>query len=165
MRRLMVLVAVLAVVAHLGIPVLEACGAKFLVATRSARFQRAQRATRPANILLYQHNDDAGVGEFMAALQSTLKDVGHKVTLVATEAALHDTASNNQFNVVMMQLDTARRLRGNLKSWSPDAAILPMKEFVTRPEASRAKEEFGQMLALPVKTSQLFSVVEAAAFR
>ena len=31
----------------------------------------------------------------------------------------------------------------------PAAAILPMKGYVTRAEAARVKEEFGQMLTLP----------------
>jgi DNA-binding NtrC family response regulator len=162
MRRPIVVVAVLTVFAQLGVPVLEACGAKFLVATRSARFQRAQHVTRPASILLYQHDDDAGVVEFMTALQSALNGVGHKVTLVANEAALRNAASSNRFNVVMMQLEEALRLRADLKSWSPGAAILPMAAFLTRPQAARAREEFGQILALPAKTSQVFSVVQAA---
>jgi DNA-binding NtrC family response regulator len=162
MRRIIVPVAVLAVFAHLGGPVLEACGAKFLVATRSARFQRAQRTARPATILVYQHDDEAGVVEFMAKLQSMLQGVGHQVTLVANETALRDAATNNEFNVVMMQLDAARRLRDDVKSWAPGTAILPMDAFVTRPEAARAKKEFGQMLALPTTDRQLYSIVQAA---
>jgi hypothetical protein len=62
----------------------------------------------------------------------------------------------------MLQLDSARRLRDDLKTWLPGAAILPMAAFVTRPEAARAKDEFGQMLPLPAKTTQVFSVVESA---
>jgi hypothetical protein len=144
-------------------PLFEAaCGAKFLVATRSARLQRLQRAARPANILVYQHDTDAGVVEFMGALRDTLAGVGHRVTIVESEAALRQAAQTSDFNVVMLQLDQARRLRGNVESWAPDASILPMAAFVTRPDAASAKEEFGQILALPTKTSQLFSVVQAA---
>jgi len=162
MRTLIVPIAVLTLFVSIYGPVLDACGAKFLVATRSARFQRARYTTRPAAILVYQHNQDAGVAEFLAKLQTTLQGVGHKVTLVAGEAALHDAAATNQFNVVMMHLAEARRLRDDLKSWCPHTSILPMKDFVTRAEAARAKEEFGQMLALPTLDTQVFSMVQAA---
>jgi hypothetical protein len=163
MRKCYVLIAAVTVLGFLGEPVLEACGAKFLVATRSARFQRMQRATRPASILVYRHSEEAGVVEFMAALESTLERAGHSVTLVASESALRDQTQTGEFNVVMMQLDEARRLRSNVAAWEPGAAILPMAAFLTRPEASRAKQEFGQVLALPSKETQLFAVVQSAA--
>jgi CheY-like chemotaxis protein len=162
MRKCYVLIAVLTVVGFLGEPVLEACGAKFLVATRSARFQRMQRATRPANILVYRHTDEAGVVEFIAALESTLERAGHSVTLATSESALRTETQTGEFNVVMMQLDEARRLRSNLAAWEPGAAILPMAAFLTKPESSRAKQEFGQVLALPLKDTQLFAVVQGA---
>jgi CheY-like chemotaxis protein len=150
-------------VGFLGEPVLEACGAKFLVATRSARFQRMQRATRPANILVYRHTDEAGVVEFIAALESTLERAGHSVTLATSESALRTETQTGEFNVVMMQLDEARRLRSNLAAWEPGAAILPMAAFLTKPQSSQAKQEFGQVLALPLKDTQLFAVVQGAA--
>jgi hypothetical protein len=163
MRKCYVVIAALTTLGFLGEPVLEACGAKFLVATRSARFQRMQRATRPANILIYRHTDEAGVVEFITALESTLERAGHSVTLAASESALRTQTQTGEFNVVMMQLDEARRLRSNLAAWEPGAAILPMAAFLTKPESSRAKQEFGQVLALPLKDTQLFAVVQSAA--
>ena len=162
MRRLVTVFAVIAAVADVGSSVLEACGAKFLVATRSARFQRSQRAIRPARILVYQHSSDRGVVEFTPALQETLNGVGHTVTVVAGESALRDAAGSGGYDIVMLQLDEARRLKASVKSWLPNATILPMGAYVTRPAAAAAKEEFGQVLTLPAKTSQLFSVVQAA---
>ena len=162
MRRLIVPAAVLTVCVQLGTPALEACGAKFLAVTGSARLQRGRHTTRPATILLYQHDTDAGLVEFMAKLQKLLSDVGHRVTLVTSEAALRDAAANNEYNLVMMQLDAARRLRSDLQSRSPRAIILPMDAFVTRPQRARLKQEFGQVLELPTTDRQLFSVVEAA---
>ena len=162
MRRLIVPAAVLTVCVQLCVPVLEACGAKFLAVTSSARLQRARHTTRPATILLYQHDSDTGVAEFMAKLQNVLTGVGHKVTLVTSEAALFDAAAGSEYKLVMMQLDEARRLRSDLQSRSPRAVILPMKSFVTRPERARLKQEFGRVVELPTTDRQLFSVVEGA---
>lgn len=162
MKKLAIGIVVVTVVSHVGAPVLEACGAKFLVATRSSRFQRMQRATRPANILLYQHSAEAGVVEFLDKLGGMLDGVGHKVTLVDSETALRRAVQTGSVNIVMMHLDQARRLRDDLKSWSPSTSILPMRELLTRTEIARAKEEFGHMLALPTKDTQMFAVVQAA---
>ena len=109
-----------------------------------------------------QHSRDAGVVEFLGQLQEALSGVGHKVTLVSSEAALRDAARSQEIDVVMMQLDAARRLRSDLSSGSHAAVILPMKAFVTRAEAARVKQEFGQLLTLPTTDRQLLSVVQAA---
>jgi len=162
MRRLILPAAVLTVCIQLGAPALEACGAKFLAVTGSARLQRARHTTRPATILLYQHGNDAGVAEFMAKLQKLLIEVGHKVTFVTNETALRDAAGTGEYNLVMMQLEAARRLRSDLESRSPRAVILPMDSFVTRPQRARLKQEFGRVLELPTTDRQLFSVVEGA---
>ena len=162
MRRLIVSAAVLTVCVQLGVPVLEACGAKFLAVTRSARFQRAQHTTRPATILLYRHNSDADLAEFMTKLQNMLIEIGHRVTLVTSEDDLRDAAGRSAFNVVMMQLDAARRLQNDVKSRSPRAVILPMEAFVTKAQSAQLKNEFGQVLTLPTTDRQLFSVVQAA---
>lgn len=167
MKSLFATIAVLGLLASVSAPVLDACGAKFLVATRAARFQKMQRADRPANILVYQHSDDpeqdaAGVQEFTVALSALLEKVGHTVTVAPTEDALRAAARTNDFNVVMIELDSARRLRADLSSWSPGAAVLPIGQFLTRDQAALAKEEFGQVLRLPAKESQVLSTVQAS---
>lgn len=162
MRKLIVMVAVLTGLVQMSGPVLDACGAKFIVATKSPRALLAQRATRPATILLYQHTADAGVIEAISELRNLLGGVGHKVTVVTNEAALREVVARQKFNVVMMQLDAARRLRNDLASSSNGAAILPMKEYVLGAEAARVKEEFGQMLKLPATDREVLSVVRHA---
>jgi|RhiMetdeSRZDD1v2_1073273.scaffolds.fasta_scaffold1467967_1 hypothetical protein len=162
MRKLIVLLAVVSGLLDVSGRALEACGAKFLVGPRSPLFQLGQRATRPATILIYQHTADADVVEFIAELRSLLNGVGHKVTIVTSEADLRDVAGRQTFNVVMMQLDAARRLRSDLTSWSNGATILPMKEYVPGAEAARVKKEFGHLLKLPTTPPDLLSVVRAA---
>jgi hypothetical protein len=162
MRAFIVLVAVLTGFVQMSGRVLEACGAKFIVATKSPRFQLAHRTTRPATILLYQHTPDPDVAEVIVELRNVLNSVGHKVTVATSEAALREAAISQKFKVVMMQLDAARRLRSDLASWSQGAAILPMKEFVAGAEAARIKKEFGQMLKLPTTDREVLSVVRDA---
>ena len=159
MRRLSVTIAVLTVAVHLGSPVLEACGAKFLVATRIARYQRALFAANPTNILVYRHNSEEEVIEFFAALRVVLEDVGHSVTVVTSQGELQTVARTNDFSLVMMELDTARLLRSDVESWAPDSTLLPIAEYATRPQASRARQEFGQVLKVPARRSEVLSAV------
>jgi hypothetical protein len=165
MKSLLVTVVVSAILASVGAGVLEACGAKFLVATRAARFQKMQRAKHPANILVYQHSDDpqvddAGVAEFAEVLRAMLEKVGHTVTVVPTEDALRSAARTNDFSVVMMELQAARRLNSDVREWSPGAQVLPMGQFLSRSQAALAKEEFGQVIRLPAKDSEVLSSVD-----
>ncbi len=164
MKRLSVTIAALTVLVHLGSPVLEACGAKFLVASSIARYQRLQFAANPANILVYQQTDHEGADDddlraFAAKLRDLLEGVGHSVTVVATENDLQAAARTRDFDIVMMYLEVARRLRSDVESWSPDSAVLPIVAFSTRPQASRARQEFGQVLKLPAKNSETLSTV------
>jgi hypothetical protein len=161
MTRLLTVVAAVAMSVQFGTTLLEACGAKFLVATSSAFLQRSQRTRHPANILVYQHTRDTDVVEFVTKLRGMLREMGHQVTVADGEAALRD-ASGGKFNIVMLKLDEARRLKASLASGLPAAAILPMEALVTQPVIAVAKQEFGRMLVLPATTKEVFSTVEAA---
>src|SRR6187431_275726 len=132
MKRLITVVAAVAMSVQFGTARLDACGAKFLVATGSAFLQRLLRTRHPANILLYQHTRDKEVVEFVTKLRGMLRDMGHQVTVADGEAALRD-ASGGKFNIVILKLDEARRLKASVAAGLPDAAILPMEALVTQP--------------------------------
>lgn len=161
MKRLVAVAAATIMSVQVGTTLVDACGAKFLVATGSALLQRSQRTRHPANILVYQHTRDTDVVEFVTKLRSMLGAMGHTVTVADGEAALRD-ASGGKFSVVMLKLDEARRLKASLASTLPNATILPMDALVTQPVIAVAKQEFGRMLVLPATTKEVFSTVEAA---
>jgi hypothetical protein len=124
-------------------------------------FQKLKRSTHPKDILVFQHDQDKGNIEFVSKLEGFVKGMGHRVKVVVGEAALRNEAGG-KFTLVMMHLDEARRLKSTVQSALPNAAILPMKEFVTTPEQAAARAEFGRMLALPAKESDVFSTIEAS---
>ena len=161
MRRQIVAVAVVALSFQFSTTLMEACGAKFLVATGSVFWQRSQRTTHPADILLYQHSRDKDVVEFTAKLGAMLKEMGHKVTVADGEAALR-AGSRGKFTVVMLKLDEARRLKPVIASGLPKASILPMDVFLKQPELTVARQEFGQILNLPATPKDVFSTVDTA---
>jgi CheY-like chemotaxis protein len=167
MRRLLVVIAVPALVMSVPADILEACGAKFLVATRAARFQKMQRAASPATILLFQHSDrpadnPADVAELAEKMRTILEHVGHTVTVVDNEDALRARARDAAFNVVMMELDTARRLRSDIGALAPNAHVLPVGSFLTTAQAAAAKEEFGEVVRIPGSDSQMLASVQGS---
>ena len=91
-----------------------------------------------------------------------LEDVGHTVTIAASVDDLRDAARTDEFNIVMMGLGEARRLRDDVGSWSPDLVVLPVMTYAARPDAARAKREFGQVLTAPALTIELLSTVHDA---
>jgi hypothetical protein len=161
MKRLLTIITAVLIWAQFGPAVVEACGAKFLVATGTAFLQRSQRTRHPARILVYQHSRHADTVAFVSKLRDMLKGMGHQVTIADDEAELRD-APDGAFNVVMLKLDEARRMRSGLASSLPNATILPMDALVPSPVIALAKQEFGRMLVLPATTNEVYSIVEDA---
>jgi len=170
MKHVVAAVVVVALLTPAGVAIVEACGAKFLVAARSARLQKMQRAAKPANILLYQHSDDpkqdaADLEDLTTGMSVLLDKVGHSVTVAASEDALRETIRSADFDVVIVQLGAARRLRPDLNSWAPGTTVLPMERYLTKAQAAQAKEEFGQLLKLPATPTEVLSTVRDSARR
>lgn len=161
MKRLLTAITALVIWAQFGPAVMEACGAKFLVATGTAQLQRSQRTKHPARILVYQHSRNADTVAFVTKLRDMLKGMGHQVSVADGEAGLKDV-SGSTFNVVMLRLEEARRLKSVVTSAQPNATILPMDALVPSPVIAVAKQEFGRMLVLPATTHEVYSIVEDA---
>lgn len=81
-----------------GSAVLDACGDKFLMVGRGLTFGRAYASIYPGNILIYSGPRTSPLHEKM---QLQIRRAGHRVTLVADEAALLDTLSGNQTDIVI----------------------------------------------------------------
>ncbi len=164
MRRLLFAIAVTAGVAILSVQVLDACGAKFLVSSRAARLQRMQVAANPATILLYWNLGEAdqteeGTNNY-EQFRMTLEKAGHSIEATTNVSDFRSAAKSGKFDILMMQLGTARQLRDEIATLAPDAAILPVAEFLSRPEKSSAKKEFGNVLSVPTTTGRLLATID-----
>jgi len=150
MKTMLVAFAALALLASVGSGVLEACGAKFLVATKAAQLQKIKRAANPARILVYQHSDDPGdtpevVAEATSKLRDILEGAGHKVVVAQDEGELRDRSRGDDVDLVMLALASAQRLKGNIESWSPGMHILPITDYPTKAQKAAIKDEFGEV--------------------
>lgn len=164
MRRFLLALALLAGTAVVTDAVLDACGSKFLVGARTARYQRLQAAVNPATILFYYQvdpNDPESEGGW-DDVTAVLSKVGHSIEPTTDENELKRALSSGKFDVVMMTIDDARDRRAEVQTLAPDTILLPMMEFPTRPQYSRAKREFGQVLQTPSTLARLLSTIEKA---
>ena len=80
--------------------------------------------------------------------------------MIDRSAELVDKVKQGDFDVVMLQVDVAREMRGQLDG--AKTVILPYINFGTRSEISTAKKEFGQVVQTPVTPRKLLRAVEAS---
>lgn len=165
MRRLLCGVLFLAAGLALSDTVLDACGSKFLVGARSARYQRLQTALHPSTILFYWEDDPTTVEDDEASwgdVRAAIEKVGHRFEMTTDRSAFESAVRAGKFEIVMMTLEEARRRKTDVAAIAPDVVLLPFVEFPTRPEYSKAKHEFGQVLKIPATVSQLLSTIDKA---
>ena len=126
MKKLLFSLALLMGMASLGNAVLNACGAKFLVSSRGARYQRLLASIKPTRILIYWKQDENTKKEDRWNPEATkvLGKVGHSVEVAFRSDAFLDAAEEGDFDVVMMPLDDARQLAVKVASSSPDSGLL-----------------------------------------
>lgn len=162
--RRVTMVVVLLALSGAGAREVSACGDKFLVGLRGGAGLRWAGAVQPTSILVYWQGDpdDDPDGEVEALFQSALEEAGHSVTIVKDTGALYREASSKRFEVLMMEIDTARGEQGRLEAVSPESSILPVLHFGNRKERSAAKKEFGQVVRTPTTLDDLLWNIEKA---
>ena len=150
MKTVFIACAAFLLVASAGAGLVEACGAKFLLATKNVMNQKMQRAASLGRVLVYQYADDPeerpeDVAESAAELRRLLEGVGHSVVVASDEGALRDLVTGDGVDVVMMGPETALRLKADLAAWSPGTPILPVALYPTSAQRAQLKDEFGDL--------------------
>ena len=164
MKRLLLVMALLAAVAAVGNPVIDACGTKYLLGARSARYQRLQITTHPAKILWYFQEDENAPEEERwdpENLEPLLK-AGHTIERARDVDELRSALRLESFDIVIIEIGEARELSGIVEGVSPDSVLLRTMEFPTRPEYARAKREFGNVLKFPTTIDGVLSALDKA---
>ena len=83
MSRIAVVVVAMAVSVPAMYPVAHACGDKFLMAGRGAKFQRAYASVYPSKLLIYARpSTDPRAAIRDPQLQKALRQAGHSVSII-----------------------------------------------------------------------------------
>jgi hypothetical protein len=124
MSRTALLVAALAVGAPALYPVAHACGDKFLVVGRGARFQRVYASVHPGRILIYARpSTDPKAAIRDPQLHKALRQAGHSVSVIEDARLLEQALKSVPLDVVLVDVADANHLQQLLSSspTSPDA--------------------------------------------
>ncbi len=164
MKRLLLVLALVALGGLVGLSdaVLEACGSKFLVSARGARYQRVLASIEPTSILFYWQQDDDTEEEdrWNPAAEEMLEGAGHTVEVSYDDKSFLSAARRGDFDVLVLPIDEARRLKPELGTLPSDAAVVPLLMFPTRSQYSQAKEEYGIVMKLPTTGEKMLAALE-----
>jgi hypothetical protein len=117
MSRTLPLVVVLALSTSAWYPAAQACGDKFLMVGRGAKFQRAYASVYPGKVLIYarpSHDPKAGVNNVQ--LHKALRQAGHAVSIIEDWTLLEQALKTVPFDVILVDVAEAPRLQGLVSS-------------------------------------------------
>ncbi len=112
MSRMAPLIVALAVGVPALYPVTQACGDKFLMAGRGAKFQRAYASVYPGKLLIYARPPTDGKAAIRdPQLHKALRQAGHSVSVIEDWALLEQALRTVPVDVVLVDVAEAQRLQ------------------------------------------------------
>jgi hypothetical protein len=143
MRKVLVLMAVLLGMAPSFWTVAYACGDKFLVVGRSARFNQVYAAIYPAAILLYAHAErGAPTAVLNLQFQNNLTRAGHRLQVVNDEWQLEQTLRTGNFDLVLADVSDVESTKAKAEQSASKPTVLPVMYKPTKAEAEAVRTRF-----------------------
>jgi hypothetical protein len=122
---------------------MQACGDKFLLVGRGVKFQRAYAAIYPASIVIYaQPQRSAAKAIRDPRLQSDLKQAGHRVVLVESDAALARALESGKVDLVLTDVADADQTSRQGATSPSRPTVLPVMYEPTREEAKEIESRY-----------------------
>jgi hypothetical protein len=172
MRRFLVSMTVAFILLLQAAIPISACGDKLLVLGRGIRFQ-SRHTPRAASVLLYLPATPAGQFLSDPNIESALREAGHTVHAVTTQAELEAALRSGGYDVVLANITNAQDLGQAQTIASGSAVVLPAvylvgpadqrrsKQQVKADEAKAAKD-FGVVIAVPSRPGYYCAAVDKA---
>ena len=143
---------------------LDACGDKFLVPARGSGFERAPATGTPAEVLLYAPPESglpAVLGEL--SLAPALRRAGYRPVMVVTREEFDQALTLKRWDLVVVDLATARTLAGRLQA-ATDPAVVPVVSQ-SKNELADARRQYSSVLRTPARSRALIDVLDTALAR
>jgi len=108
-------------------PTLDACGDKFLMVGRGARFQRAYASVNPGKLLIYVRPSTSGKAAIRdPQFHKTLRQAGHSVSVIEDWTLLEQALKTVPVDIVLVDAEEAARLKSILPAASgrPDTLFI-----------------------------------------
>jgi hypothetical protein len=144
----------------LGSDAMSACGDKFLLIGRGARFQQAYAAIHPASILIVlppKSVKSAAVRD--SRLVTALKMAGHRVELVQQPANLAEILGRSRHDIVLVERADVSAIP-DVGVGQPKAAVIAVLEDPSPAELALARQQLEFVLKTPQSLAQILSLLD-----
>ncbi len=139
---------------------LLACGDKFLVAGRGARFQRGNAR---ATVLIYAPPASAlSAGLANLSVDSVLSRAGYRPATAASAQDLDGLLRGKSPDVVLVDIADARTVEKRAPAGSSGPVILPVLNNASRQELAEARRIWGVVLKAPASGDSLLDALDEA---
>jgi hypothetical protein len=137
-----------------------ACGDKFLVAGRGARFQKG--AAR-APILIYAPlSSTSGSGSRTQSMEAVLRRSGYRPGLATSAEELGRILADTTTGVVIVDVADAPTVARLVPAAPSGPVILPILSNASRQELKEARKTWGVVLKAPASSDSLLDAVDEA---
>jgi len=161
MQRALFLIVALLVVAPALRPIAEACGDKFLMVGRGARFNQAYAAVHPATILLYARSSRGDVnGVLDPKFQANLTRAGHHVEVVKAEEMLARALQTGRVDLVLTDVANVDTIQPRADLSPSKPTILPVTYKPTKAEAENIKARYHRDLKTSDRPARYLSQID-----
>lgn len=144
-----------------AVPPLEACGDKFLLVGRSARFRQAYAAVYPAAIVVFvqpQRNATKAIRD--PRLAADLKAAGHRVSVVEDERALARILGTDAVDLVLTDVADADRVAKQADTSQAKPKVLPVMFEPTKVEAKAIESQYQCRLTTSDRSDKFLAAID-----
>jgi hypothetical protein len=141
-------------------PSLLACGDKFLVAGRGARFQR--EGARATVVIYAPLSSTLRGGPENLSIDSVLNRAGYRPTVVASAEELGRILKDGNQGIVLVDIADVRTVEKLVPAGAPGPVILPVLSSASRQEVATARKTWGVALKSPASSDSLLDAVDEA---
>jgi hypothetical protein len=141
----------------------QACGDKFVLLGRGVKFQRAYAAIYPASIVIYaQPQRHAAKAIRDLRLQNDLKQAGHRVSLVESQAALARALASERVDLVLTDVADADQTATEGAASPSKPIVLPVMYEPTKEDLQRIEARYHCRLKSSDKADRYLVTIDHA---
>lgn len=161
MRVRVLTLIVAAVVAQSGVQSLQACGDKYLLPIRGAKFRQAYAAIYPASVLVYARPERGSSKAIRdPRFIADLKQAGHRVVVVEDERALARALQSDRVDVLLTDGADADQAATQADSAATKPKLLPVLFKPTKDAAKAVESRYQVCLKSDDRPGQYLKVID-----
>jgi hypothetical protein len=161
MKFRIVMLLAAAVVLQLGAESLQACGDKYLLNGRGAKFKQAYAAIYPASVVIFARPQRGSAKEIRdPRLLADLKQAGHRVAVVEDERALTRTLEAERVDVVLTDGADADQLTTQAATIATRPKVLPVLFKATKTEQKTFETRYQLYLSSSAGSIRFLSAID-----